>query len=126
MEMTVQKQLDMTNQLKEITMQLLEKELKIGILDNPVAASHAYITEFGEPLLNQPSNPFMINGVEESYENNRNSFQERLLDVYKFKEGAVQVWFETMGKEITKDLKEEVSDNEISDNLDWEIKTNGA
>ena len=121
--MTVTVEINLLPRLKEIMKHIGDKQDFIGVdPDNEIISAMAYMTEFGEPLLNKPAEPFLIPATEVIKGNA--TVKRDLQDIFALTGNEPAKTIKALtnaGNLILKDAKDHVSEP-IKSALELEIK----
>ena len=113
---------DLLNVLNELS----KKKLIVGIDgDKEEEAIAAYSIEFGEPLLNIPSNSFLIPGMEYGLKKSVISLSDGLQSIFSLTKDPKDTLIsalDDMGKTCVAEVKELIQDDTIQESIEYRIE----
>ena len=115
MSVEVEKVVDHLPKLLERIKEMANHSVSIGIKNAP---DEAYVAEFGEPSLNIPATPFLMNGVEDAKNTNINIMKNGAGNIIKGTSSTVLV-LEEVGNNTVNYIKR--NDNPLTKLVGYDV-----
>lgn len=113
--MEIKKTVDNTRELKQGLQNLVSKEVIIGIT-NSHYAQEAYLTEYGEGLLNIPPNPFFFEGIDKAKNSTVSIMKKGALDIL-LNRNTIQNVLSNVGENEVDSIVQEGIDKNVSSSI---------